>query len=234
MIDLSPDALQQAVETAGWGALSLSFLAGLAFSVGPVAIAAVPMTLAYVTHARERRAAIRLGGLFVLGMLATHVLFGMAAGLGGLWVERLLGRQWGVFLGPILIALGLIWAGWLRIPLPALAFRGKRVETGVGAFALGIPFSIAVCPVCTPALLALLGVVAATGSPILGGALLLAFALGRAVPLFLGAWLWGSVETLHQLQRFRKAFDIGAGLVLILTGLYLLNAYYFVVPSLAG
>lgn len=48
-----------------------------------------------------------------------------------------------------------------------------------GAIALGVPFSVAICPFCTPALIVLLGVAASIGSPLFGTTLLLAFALGR-------------------------------------------------------
>ncbi|HLA32084.1 MAG TPA: cytochrome c biogenesis protein CcdA [Pseudomonas sp.] len=234
MLELTPEALRHAVEAMGYGAAGLGFLAGLAFSVNPVAVAAIPVALAYLSQARERRAALRLGGLFVAGLLATHGLLGLIAGLGGRWVADLLGRGWGLLLGPLLIALGLIWLGWLKLPLPALALRGKRPTGAWGAFALGVPFSLAVCPVCTPTLLALLGVVAVLGSPGLGAVILLAFALGRAIPILLGAWALGWLDALRALHRWRRAFDRVAGLTLVATGLYLLNAYFAVIPALAA
>jgi cytochrome c-type biogenesis protein len=234
MIELTPDALRQAVETLSYGAIGAGFLAGLVFSFNPVAVAAIPVALAYVTHARERREALWLGGLFVSGLIATHVLLGLIAGFGGRWVTGLMGRGWGLALGPLLIALGLVWAGWIKLPLPPLPLRAKCPTSAWGAFALGVPFSVAVCPVCTPALLALLGVVAALGSPWLGVVMLLAFALGRAIPILLGAWAIGWLETLRGLGRIRRAFDVTAGLTLIASGLYLLNAYFVVFPALSA
>jgi len=234
MLDLTPEALRAAVESMGMAAAGIGFLAGLAFSFNPVAVAAIPMMLAYVTQARETREAVRLGGMFILGMVLTHAGLGLVAGLGGRWVGTLMGRGWGALLGPLLILLGLVWTGWLRLPLPALALRARRPAGAWGAFALGIPFSVAVCPACTPALLALLGVVAVIGSPWLGVVLLLAFALGRSVSIILGAWTVGWLEGLRALGRFRRAFDVAGGVTLVATGLYLLNAYYFLVPALAG
>lgn len=233
MIDLTPEALSTAVEAMGFAAVGIGFLAGLAFSVNPVAIAAIPMMLAYVTKARETGEALRLGGMFILGMVLTHAGLGLIAGLGGRWVGMLMGRGWGALLGPLLIFLGLIWTGWLRLPLRAQALRAWRPAGAWGAFALGFPFSVAVCPACTPALLALLGVVAVIGSPWLGVVLLVAFALGRAVPIILGAWAVGWLEGLRALGRFRRVFDVAGGVTLIVTGLYLLNAYYLIVPELA-
>jgi cytochrome c-type biogenesis protein len=83
-------------------------------------------------------------------------------------------------------------------------------------------------------LIVLLGVVAGRGSPAWGALLLLAFALGRAVPIALGAGAIGWLEQLRPLSRWQRGFDIAGGVTLILTGLYMLNAYFFFVPALAG
>jgi cytochrome c-type biogenesis protein len=81
---------------------------------------------------------------------------------------------------------------------------------------------VAVCPACTPALVVLLGIAAGVGSPLFGVLLLLAFGAGRAVPVVLGLW------------RSQRALEIAGGLVLILSGLHMLNAYFFFVPGLAA
>jgi cytochrome c-type biogenesis protein len=226
--------LRQALEQAGFAAAALSFLAGLFFSINPVAIAAIPVSLAYVTRARERHTAFAFGGMFIAGLVVTHVALGISAGLGGLWIGQALGRHWGAVLGPLLIFLGLLWTGWVRIPLPAASFRARRATGLWGAFALGAPFSLAVCPVCTPALVVLLGAVAGFGSPLFGALALFAFAAGRAVPIAFGAWALGSLDVFRPLARYQRAFDLAGGGVLMLTGLYLLNTYYFFIPALAG
>lgn len=231
---MEADALVQAIQHAGFAAAGIGFLTGLFFSLNPVAVAAIPVSLAYVTKAREKRQAIGFGAMFILGMIATHVLLGIVAGLGGLWVSKLFGRQWGLALGPFLILLGLLWPGWIRLPLPAASFRAKRATGMWGAIALGIPFSVAVCPFCTPALLVLLGGVATVGSPLLGAVLLLAFAIGRSIPIVLSAWAVGSLETLKPLAKYARVFETLGGIALIATGLYMLNAYFFFIPALAA
>ena len=231
---MDADALVLAVQQSQYAAVGVAFLAGLLFSVNPVAIAAIPVSLAYVTRARERPTALRFGAMFILGLVATHVVLGVVAGLGGVFVKQLLGRYWGVILGPLLIFMGLLWPGWIKLPLPAASFRAKRATGAWGAFALGVPFSVAICPFCTPALIALLGVVATLGAPVLGAVILLAFALGRAVPIGLGAWGMGWLETLKPLAPFQRAFDVVGGVLLVLAGLYMLNAYFFFIPELAG
>ena len=214
---------------ASWGGISLAFLAGFVFSFNPVSFASVPVVLAYVTKAHEEKRARLMGGAFVLGMIFTHVTLGVSAALGGDWVQGIMGRHWGLFLGPLLIVMGLIWAGWLNIRLPWLGMKAKKVSGLWGAFLLGIPFSVAVCPFCTPALLVALTASAAIGSTTFGFALLFAFAIGRSIPILLGAWSIGWIESLSILSRHQKTFETLAGITLILIGLYLLNEYFFII-----
>jgi cytochrome c-type biogenesis protein len=145
-----------------------------------------------------------------------------------------MGPQWGLVLGPLLILMGLLWPGWIRVPLPALAVRAWRPASLSGAFLLGGAFSLAVYPVCSPALAALLGVTAGIGSPLAGTILLLAFAAGRAIPIAAGAVAIGSLENLRVLSEYRRIFEIVGGLTLIASGLYVLNAYYYWIPALAS
>lgn len=170
---------------------------------------------------------------FVLGMLTIHIALGAVASLGGLWVQKLLGRYWGLILGPLLIVLGLAWPGWIRIPLPQIAMRARRATTVWGAGALGAAFAVAICPVCTPVMVVLLGVAAGVGSVAFGVLLLLAFALGRAIPILLGGWAVGALEALKSLGGYSRAFEIAGGVTLILAGLYMLNAFFLWIPELA-
>jgi len=228
------ETLTAALSQPGPAALGIALAAGFFFSFNPVALAAIPVSLAYVTKAREPRTAVLFGGMFVIGMLVTHAVLGAIAGLGGGWVQRLVGRQWGLLLGPLLILLGLVWPGWIKLRLPAIPLKASRAKTAWGASALGAAFSIAVCPACTPALIVLLGVAASTGSVLFGLSLLLAFAIGRVVPVVLGAPAVGLLESLKPLEQYRRAFEIAGGIVLILTGLYMLNAFFFLIPELAA
>ena len=231
---MDTDALRQAAEHAGLLALGVGFLAGFVFSFNPVALASIPVSLAYVTKAGDVRQSILFGVAFIAGMIIVQVLLGFIAGLGGSWVADLLGREWGLLLGPVLIVLGLLWTGWIRLPLPSLRLRVTRANTVWGAFALGAVFSVAICPVCTPALVILLGASAAIASPFYGALLLLAFSVGRAAPIALGALAIGWFENLNILTEYQKGFEFVGAITLIASGLYMLNAYFFWVPVLAG
>jgi cytochrome c-type biogenesis protein len=228
------ESLRSTLEQASFASIAVGFAIGFLFSFNPVALASIPVSLAYVTKAHETRRAVLFGSMFVLGMILTHVVLGLAAGLGGAWMQRVIGRHWGVVLGPLLIVMGLAWPGWIKLPIPQIPLKARRAASTWGALALGTSFSVAVCPACTPALVVLLGIAAGVGSPLFGALLLLAFALGRTVPVILGATAVGWLESLRGLQRSQRAFKIAGGVVLILTGFYMLNAYFFWLPELAA
>jgi len=231
-MDINTDTLKATLQTASIGGIGIAFLAGLVFSFNPVSFASVPVMLAYVTNSsisgkQKERSALLMSGSFVAGMLTTHVVLGVAAALGGEWVKSIMGREWGLLLGPILIIMGLMWSGLLNIRLPWFGVKGRKVTGLWGAFLLGIPFSVAVCPFCTPALLVTLTASAAIGSVWFGFALLLAFALGRSIPIIIGAWSMGWLDSLNMLSKHQRSLEIFAGITLMVVGLYLLNEYFF-------
>ena len=191
------------MQMGGVAGLGAALLAGFLFSFMPVAFASIPVVLAYVTCARAFREAVSYGLAFAAGLILTHVVLGIGA------------------------ALGLLWTGWLKIPLPWLPLRGKRAATLWGAFLLGMPFTVGICPVCSPGLWIGLGVSASIGSVMYGGLLMLAFALGRVIPLAVGAVSIGWLENLKTIERWRQGFEIAGGITLMTVGVYLLNEYYF-------
>ncbi len=209
--------------------IALGFIVGLVFSFNPVSFAAIPVMLAYVTKAHEKKRAMMMGTAFVLGMIFIQVILGVAAALGGEWVQTVIGRFWGVILGPILIILGILWPGWIKISMPWFGMKGKSVVSLWGAFILGIPFSITVCPFCSPALLVMLTASAAIGSVSFGFFLLLSFALGRGVPIMIGAWSVSWLESITGFAKYQKHFEVLAGITLILSGIYLLNEYFLII-----
>lgn len=72
-----------------------------------------------------------------------------------------------------------------------------------------------------------MGVSASIGSVVYGGLLMLAFALGRVIPLAVGAVSIGWLENMQTLGHWRQGFEIVGGITLMLVGVYLLNEYYF-------
>lgn len=214
------------LQAGGISGLAAALLAGFVFSFTPVSLAAIPAVAAYVTRARAFREALTRGASFAAGMVLTHMVLGMVAAASGKWVEQWLGPAWGIVTGPLLILLGLIWTGLIKVPLPWVTLRGGRVATAGGAFALGVPFSVGICPACSPGLWVGLGASAVLGSVSYGAALMFMFAIGRVTPILLGAISMGWLESLGAVGRYRRTFEVLGGSVLVVIGFYLLNDYY--------
>jgi cytochrome c-type biogenesis protein len=209
----------------GVGGLVAAMVAGLLFSFTPVSVAAVPAVAAYVTKARAPREVVIFGAIFLAGMLLTHAALGAIAAASGKWVQNLVGPAWNLLTGPFLVLLGLIWLGVIKVPFPWLALQAHRVATLGGAFSLGALFTVGICPVCSPGLWVGLGASATLGSISYGALLLLAFAVGRAIPIMAGAVSMAWLETLHPISRWRRGLEALGGFTLVALGLYLLNDY---------
>jgi len=69
---------------------------------------------------------------------------------------------------------------------------------------------------------------------VFGATILLAFAVGRAIPIGAGAWAMSWLEGFKPLAPYQRAFDVAGGVVLVLAGIYMLNVYFLLVPELAG
>ncbi len=220
------DLLEQTLQTASWSGITIAFIAGFIFSFNPVSFASVPVMLAYVSKSHDKKKGLILAGSFITGLITTHVVLGIIAAFGGDWVQKVMGREWNWVIGPILIMMGLMWSGLLTIRLPWFGMKAHKVSSIWGAFLLGIPFSIAICPFCTPALMVTLTASAAIGSITFGGALLFAFALGRSIPVALGAFGMGWLENFKVLSKHQRFFEVFAGVLLVLAGLYVIRQYY--------
>src|SRR5262249_62207569 len=103
--------VRQAPPAPGSARCTVGFRAGLVSSFNPVALASNPVSLAYVTKTRSTQQSFLFGAAFTAGMIVIQVMLGFAAGFGGSWAAMLVGRQWGLVLGPVLIILGLMWPG---------------------------------------------------------------------------------------------------------------------------
>lgn len=218
--------MNELMQQAGLLGLGAALVTGFLFSFNPASFATVPVVLAYVTKARALKEAVMLCGGFIVGMITTHVVLGIGAALGGDWISDIMDQRWNVLLGAVLIVLGAVWAGWLKIPMPWFSVRGQRVATVWGAFLLGIPFTVGICPVCSPGLWVALSASAAISSVLYGALLLLVFAVGRTLPVVIGAVGVGYLESLKPLSAWHRWFEVFGGTIMMLVGLYLLNEYF--------
>jgi len=146
----------------------------------------------------------------------------VAAVVGGL-IGSSTQRFWYYAVGAVCIVMGLHWLSVITLRLPDWAARGReRVKRrGMwGALLLGLVSGLAASGCATPALAAILMLVMSKGAIVYGASLLLAYGLGRGVPIILIGTFTGALKRLPQLMRWSTWVERSSGALMILIGLY--------------
>jgi len=224
-------------------------VAGILASASPCAMSAVPLMVAHVAGARPE-ARKRQTALFVLGMAMALSVTGMVAGLLGKsllfaapWIRWIAGIAFIIAGLSYLEVLGSSRTCDANIPLEALVDeddvsqdaasedirREGRAGAALKSIGLGMLYGLSASPCSTPALIAILTIVASTGSVIRGGLLLLAYSLGQSVlVLFAGLFATQFTEFLES-QRNVRLLDIlrkAGGVIIAGFGVYVMVRPY--------
>jgi len=224
-------------------------VAGILASASPCAMSAVPLMVAHVAGARPE-ARKRQTTLFVLGMAMALSVTGMVAGLLGKsllfaapWIRWIAGIAFIIAGLSYLEVLGSSRTCDANIPLEALVDeddvsqdaasedirREGRAGAALKSIGLGMLYGLSASPCSTPALIAILTIVASTGSVIRGGLLLLAYSLGQSVlVLFAGLFATQFTEFLES-ERNVRLLDIlrkAGGVIIAGFGVYVMVRPY--------
>lgn len=220
---------------------ALAFAGGMLSFLSPCVLPLVPGYLAYVAGANLQEAAaqrwrtLALGGCFVLGFSLVFVGLGLAAGAFGFLLRRW-SLEAAVAGGTLVIALGLVQMGVLRLPFVLMRDWRPRAPDlrglqPVAAVLVGMAFGFGWTPCIGPVLGAVLAVTAATPNAH-GTALLAAYAAGLGVPFLLAAfYLPFLLARLRQFSRAGRAIQLGAGGVMVAMGVALMTGNLTVVAG---
>lgn len=107
----------------------------------------------------------------------------------------------------------------------SLQVKARKAGSLVGAFFLGVPFSMSFCPFCTPILLTILTIAAATGKIWYSAIIMLFFSLGRGLPLLAAGVSVNLFKKMNVFQKYVPAFEKAGGVILIAAGLYYLFSF---------
>lgn len=200
---MMPDFVQRLAEGVAQASagqqLGLVFLGGLLTSANPCVLVAAPLVVGFTGGTEQgRHHPALLSGLFVLGLAASFTLLGLVAAVTGTLLGDV-GWGWKAALGLALLAIGLHLLGAFRLPTPSARHLGRFQGSGLlGAFALGSLTGTLSAPCATPALAAVLTLVAYQKRVVWGGVLLFAYALGHVLLLFLAGVSSGWASRLAQ------------------------------------
>lgn len=230
MVKWVTDTLQAA--STGLVALPLAFLLGLVSAVASACctLPAMGMLVAYsgTRQDTDRRSALVSAVWFLIGTTLALIILGLVAGLIGQTAQIFLGRYWKLFAGAIAVLFGLGALKMLPFKLPNRARKGgvSSASGGKMGAALGGLFlggGVAACSLpCNPGIFIVIGAAVLMGRIVWGMVLMAAFAIGFSLPL--AAILFGVSfgKASIKAQKAETAIRIGAGVLLVCAGFYLL------------
>ncbi len=233
---MTPLDLASWAETAVGGSMALALpvalLAGMVSFFSPCVVPLLPGYLSYATglgaaevvEGSPRRGRMLAGAsLFVLGFAVVFVITGVVAGSAG----QLLAAYRDVItrvLGVVIIMLGLIFAGVLKIGQRDL--RLHRVPAvGVAAAPLvGVVFALGWTPCLSPTLGVVVNLGFNEGTAVRGGLLGFVYALGLGIPFVIAGLAFTRMASAVAFLRERQqlVMQIG-GALLIVVGLLLVT-----------
>jgi cytochrome c-type biogenesis protein len=216
-------------------AIPVALLAGLVSFFSPCVVPLLPGYLSYATglgaaeviDGSRRRGRMLAGSLlFVLGFAVVFVATGVVAGsLGRLLLEYrvVISRV----LGVVVIVLGLMFAGVLRIGQRDLRIHRLPAVGVAAAPLLGVLFALGWTPCISPTLSVVVNLGLNEGSALRGGLLGFVYALGLGVPFVLAGLAFSRMAwAVSVLRRHQQALMRFGGLLMIVVGLLLVTGYW--------
>ncbi|MFH1368461.1 MAG: cytochrome c biogenesis protein CcdA [Elusimicrobiota bacterium] len=213
----------------------VSFFAGMATFVSPCVLPLIPAYISFITGASLEE--LKNGGkslkytflnalFFVLGFGAVFTLLGASATwLGNTLFDKKDILRWAG--GVIVIIFGFHTTGIIRIPF---LYYEKRMELKksslgfAGSFFVGMAFAVGWTPCVGPILSSILLLASAQDTVARGFLLLVSYSLGLGVPFLLTAlFINRAIALFSKMQKYFKAIEITAGLILILVGILILT-----------
>ena len=220
-------------------ALGSALWLGILTSISPCPLASNVAAISFVGRSVGSPRRVLLAGLlYSLGRALTYVLVGILVVSSLLSVPSVsffLQERMNQVLGPLLIVIGVIIMGWLRLPLPSLnwgaSLKERSAKAGVaGAGLLGIIFALSFCPVSAGIFFgALIPLAVNAQSRVFVPAV---YGVGTGLPvvvfavlLVLGAqWIGRAFSVMTRIERAARPVT---GAVFILAGLYLTLTHLF-------
>jgi cytochrome c-type biogenesis protein len=213
-------------------ALPVALLAGLVSFFSPCVVPLLPGYLSYATglgaaevvEGSSRRGRMLAGAsLFVLGFAVIFVITGVVAGSAGRMLAEyrvLISRA----LGVVVIILGLIFAGVLRIGQRDLRLHRVPAVGVAAAPLLGVVFALGWTPCLSPTLGVVVNLGFTEGTALRGGLLGFVYALGLGIPFVLAGLAFTKMARAVAFLRRRQLLIMRiGGLSMVLVGLLLVT-----------
>uniref|UniRef100_A0A0E0F969 Cytochrome C biogenesis protein transmembrane domain-containing protein n=1 Tax=Oryza meridionalis TaxID=40149 RepID=A0A0E0F969_9ORYZ len=180
-------------------------LSALSFSSLAVIFGAGLVTSAFGSG-KDRSEVVGNSVAFSLGLATTLAILGVAASFAGKAYGQV-GQGLPVAASGLAVIMGLNLLEVIELQLPSFfsdydpRAAAANLPSGVQAYLAGLTFALAASPCSTPVLATLLGYVATSRDPIVGGSLLLTYTTGYVAPLLIAASFAGALQEIFGMDK---------------------------------
>lgn len=224
LAQLANDLVQTQLTHLTGVSIAVIFMAGLLTSLTPCMLSMLPITIGYIGgYETENRQQAAIQSIwFALGLATTLAGLGILASFVG-QVYGQIGFGLPIIVSVIAILMGLNLLEALPLQLPAfdtMEWIPKQFPQGLKSYLLGLTFGLVASPCSTPVLATLLAWVSTTGDMILGGILLLAYAVGYVAPLVLAGTFTATIKKMLELRKWSNWITPTSGVLLVGFGVF--------------